>query len=97
MTKPIPNTKFKAWLEAATPYMKKQLASMAKTSEAMFRQWAEGRRQCSAEKAGLIEEATAKIALTSSAPRPLSRADMCQACAKCSYFLDAQNDVDDLK
>lgn len=97
-TKLIPNIPFQRWLDAATPAMKKYLELLADTKECMFRQWSSGRRKCSAEMAGAIERATLEISKTvPEAPLPLSRGDMCEACSKCGYFLDAQKDVDDLK
>lgn len=95
-----PNKAFIAWLDKATPLVKRQLEILAETSESMLRQWAAGRRQCSAEKAGLVEAASLEIAKTiPGAPAALSRGDMCEACAKCNYFLAGSLDteVDDHK
>lgn len=95
-----PNKPFSLWLSKATPYVKQQLEVLAQTTESMFRQWASGRRQCSAEKAGLVESATLQIAKTiPGAPEALTRGDMCDACAKCEYFRAgcASVDVDDHK
>lgn len=93
-----PNKPFSKWLNAATPYIRDLLEQLAQTSDAMFRQWAAGRRQCSADKAGLVEAATLEIYKTvPNAPLPLTRGDMCEACAKCQYFIDGQAELDDLK
>jgi hypothetical protein len=90
-----PNKAFSRWLDAASPLARKHLATLAKTSDAMFRQWAVGRRQCSAEKAGEVESATLTIANTvPGAPAALTRADMCPACAKCDYFKSFVSSVD---
>ena len=97
-TKLTPNLPFQRWLDAATPLMKRYLEVWADTKECMFRQWASGRRNLSAEMAGAIESATVEIAKTvPGAPPALTRGDLCSACAKCSYFQDAQKDVDDHK
>lgn len=91
-----PNRAFSAWLAKATPLVKQRLEDMAQTSESMFRQWAAGRRQCSAEKAGLVEAATIEIAKTiPGAPASLTRGDMCEACSKCEYFQARRDDIDE--
>jgi DNA-binding transcriptional regulator YdaS (Cro superfamily) len=82
-----PKPALRAWLEAATPAMKKELCSYAGTANSMLRQWRVGRRDLSAEKAGQVSLATHTIkALNPEAPEPLSRGDLCNACRTCPYF-----------
>ena len=95
--KPQMNKKIVAWLAAATPRHKSLLAEYAGTSRNMFRQWARGVRLPSADMAGRVELGTQTIAIAENGPAPLSRADLCAACAKCPYYKSFESDVDDLK
>lgn len=82
-----PNLPLAKWLNAITPSMRQMLSRMAGTSESMYRQWVQGRRGLSAEKAGALEEAMIFLhARHPGVPDPLTRGDLCEACRKCPYF-----------
>lgn len=86
-----------AWLEKATPPMKKHLVDLANSSECMFRQWSKGRRAMSAEKAGRLAAASVEVFDNiPGAPEPLTRGDLCEACRNCEYFNKVENDMADL-
>lgn len=84
-------TKLEAWINAA-PTFQKLLAELGKTSESMFRQWISGRRGMSAAKAADLEKAMLdlKSDYPNSVPKPLTRADLCDACNQCPYFKAAK-------
>lgn len=85
-----PNEKFKKWLDKATPLMRLHLAMLAGTSRQMFRQWASGRRALSAEMAGEVSKASLFLSDNNpKVPEPLTRGDLCDACAKCEHFLES--------
>lgn len=80
------------WLSAASPAMKQKLATLAESSECMFRQWVAGRRGMSAEKAGLVANASTAVSREfPDAPKPLKRGDMCEACRNCEYYNQIEN------
>jgi len=81
-----------SWLSYATPQMKQLLASLANSSECMFRQWTAGRRGMSAGKAGELAAASAKVKqVIPNAPVPLKRGDLCEACRTCEYYNQVEN------
>lgn len=87
MAKYTPLTALSNWLSAASPTMKQKLAALAESSECMFRQWVAGRRGMSAEKAGLVAQATVDIVREfPGAPSPLKRGELCDACRNCDYY-----------
>lgn len=84
----------KEWLEAATPEAKQLLAKLANASKDMRQQWVTGRRAMSAAKAGELAEATVTIRdLHKDAPLPLTRGDLCAACARCPYYLKERDEI----
>lgn len=92
MTAPKPNIyppcpKLAGWLKKAKTDMRARLAFLARTSDAMYRQWVPGRRGVSADMAGRIEDATRQIKIENpAAPEPVLRGDLCEACRRCPYF-----------
>jgi DNA-binding transcriptional regulator YdaS (Cro superfamily) len=91
-TKYAPITALSNWLAVATPQMKQKLATLAESSECMFRQWVAGRRGMSAEKAGLVAAATNVIeAEFDAAPKALKRGELCDACRSCDYYNQIEN------
>jgi hypothetical protein len=84
------NVKLKRWMEKASPMVRAALLSAAKTKDSMLRQWASGRRSCSADLAGRVEVAMQGIQRDFvSAPAALNRGDLCPACRKCPYLIEA--------
>lgn len=76
------------WLDNAPKNMAQLLADAAHTSTAMFSQWIHGGRGISAEKAGEIVDAMKHLAKDhKTAPKPLTRGDLCDTCRRCEYFL----------
>ncbi len=85
-----PNPVLGAWLKAATPSMKKALYALIASTPVVLWQHVSGRRNMSAEKAGRVEQAMQTIAKSSrEAPTPLTRGMLCDACSKCSYYLNS--------
>ena len=80
-------SKLKDWQTWATAAEQKTLARAAGTSHAyLFNQVADGHRSVSAGLAGKIETAAEKLHRASDGRLPqLTRADLCPACAECSY------------
>ena len=75
------------WLEKAPDEFRQLLAELASTDSCMYRQWIAGRRGMSAEKAGMLENATRLIKdRHPDAPAPLLRGELCEACQNCEYF-----------
>ena len=92
------NEKLKTWLSKGGVAYRDLLIETAGTSIGMIRQWTTGRRNPTAANAGDLVNAMETIAMTYvDAPRPLTRGDLCEACARCPHFLDALHDIDDLK
>lgn len=92
MAKYPPTPKLAAWLEATTKQMSCLLAELSGTSVAMFRQWIPGRRGISADMAGRLVDGMRKLGEDHrTAPDPLTRGDLCDACRKCEYFKNRDN------
>lgn len=92
MSKYAPIIALSNWLAVASPQMKTRLASIAESSECMFRQWVSGRRAMSAEKAGLVAQASAEIHREfPDSPKPLKRGELCEACRNCDYYNQIEN------
>ena len=92
MSKYSPIIALSNWLAIASPAMKTRLATLAESSECMFRQWVAGRRAMSAEKAGLVAQASAEIQREfPDAPKPLKRGELCDACRNCDYYNQIEN------
>ena len=92
MSKYTPITALANWLAVASPQMKQKLATLAESSECMFRQWVAGRRAMSAEKAGFVAQASAEISREFlDAPKPLKRGELCDACRNCDYYNQIEN------
>lgn len=92
MSKYAPIIALSNWLASASPQMKQRLATLAESSECMFRQWVSGRRAMSAEKAGMVAAASAEISREFPvAPKPLKRGDLCEACRNCDYYNQIEN------
>lgn len=78
----------KNWISTSTPAFRAMLCDLSKTSDNMLTQWMSGRRAMSAEKAGLVANASKEIKKQFiEAPVALTRGDLCEACKKCEYFL----------
>lgn len=76
----------KVWIALASADEQLALAERVGTSRATLYQYANGHRQCSAERAGEIERATADMARSSKGRLPrLFRTDLADACAQCDY------------
>lgn len=85
--KPAPVlTQLKLWMRVASPAEQEALAKRVGTSRHMLYQVANGHRNFSAAKAGLMEDATAAMhkATRGRLPR-LYRSDLADACAHCRY------------
>lgn len=79
-------TAMKAWMKAATQAERGALAAAVGTSVGMLIQYAGGHRDCSAERAGKIEAATAAMHKLSKGRLPkIVRTDLCDACRQCQY------------
>jgi DNA-binding transcriptional regulator YdaS (Cro superfamily) len=76
----------KIWIALASADEQQVLAERVGTSRATLYQYANGHRQCSAERAGEIERVTAEMARASKGRLPrLYRTDLADACAQCDY------------
>ncbi len=92
MAKYAPIKALSNWLEKATPQMKQHLATLAESSDCMFRQWVSGRRAMSADKAGFVAAASVELKKDfPDAPPPLKRGDLCEACRNCDYYNQVEN------
>lgn len=79
-------TSIKAWMSAATVAEQETLASAVGTTRGMLYQYAAGNRDCSADRAGKIEAATAVMHKASKGRLPkIVRTDLCEACRACQY------------
>lgn len=78
-------TKLAQWLEAATPFERKSLIKLAKISEQTLYFLLNGKRKASAEVAGRMAGALAEIKGAADHLPEVTRADICEACAKCPY------------
>ena len=77
----------RGWLSTASRAQAERVARLAKTTLATLRQIAggyrtEGEARTTPEMARNIELATTKVTPAS----PVSRANLCPACARCEYF-----------
>ena len=76
----------KIWIALASADEQHVLAERVGTSRATLYQYANGHRQCSAERAGEIERVTAEMARASKGRLPrIFRTDLADACAQCDY------------
>jgi len=76
----------KIWIALASADEQHVLAERVGTSRATLYQYANGHRQCSAERAGEIERVTAEMARASKGRLPrIYRTDLADACAQCDY------------
>lgn len=83
----VPLPKLKSWLQSASTLLKQQLCDMAGTSDSMYRQWVVGRRAMSADLAGRVARATQTLyEQNPTAPKPLTRGDLCEACRNCELY-----------
>ena len=79
-------TPLKIFMRAATAAEQELLAKEIGTSVGMLRQYAGGHREMSADRAGRLEEATAKMHKASKGRLPkIVRTDVCAACRQCQY------------
>lgn len=79
-------TPLKTFMKAATADELALLADKVGTSVGMLRQYAGGHREMSAERAGRLEDATAKMHKASKGRLPkIVRTDVCAACRSCQY------------
>ena len=80
------------WLRAATTDEQAVLATEARTSRQYLYHIAGGFRTPSADVAGRIETAAAKLRRVSKGRLPkLTRADICPACEQCPYIKKCRN------
>ena len=83
---PPPVSALKLWMKLATADEQEALAAQCETSRQMLYQVANGHRNFSAAKAGLIEAASAAMHKASRGRLPkLYRSDLAAACAGCAY------------
>lgn len=74
------------WIALASADEQQLLADRVGTSRATLYQYANGHRQCSADRAGEIERVTGEMARASKGRLPrLYRTDLAAACAECEY------------
>lgn len=79
-------TPMQAWMRASTAAEQEVLASKVGTSRGTLYQYAGGHRECSAERAGQIESATAEMhKLSKGRLLRVMRTDLCAACRSCPY------------
>ena len=79
-------TPMKAWMASATVTEQETLAEAVGTSRGMLYQYASGERDCSAERAGKFEAATAVMHRASKGRLPkIVRTVLCAACRACQY------------
>jgi hypothetical protein len=79
-------TSIKNWMSIATADEREQLAAMVGTTAGNLYQLSGGHRQASAQMAGVIEAATAKMHKSSKGRLPkIYRTDLCMACQHCNY------------
>lgn len=85
-TRTTPPTPLRLWMRAASPEERLALAAAIGTSLGQLHQYAGGHRNASAERAGLIEAATAEMHRASQGRLPrLYRTDLAEACRSCGY------------
>ncbi len=78
-------TPMRQWMNVATPEEQEQMAMLAGTTRAMLYQYSGGHRTMSAERAGVIEAAAAKMRRTNRKLPKLFRIDLAPACRSCPY------------
>lgn len=79
---------FKLWMRLSTAGEKTRLATLAKTSLSYLYVIAAGDNKPSAEMAARIENATAKMVVSSKYRLPwVMRTDICAACSKCPHVV----------
>lgn len=76
-------TPFKTWMSNATPEEQQRLAVFIGTSRAYLYQLGNDHRGVSAAYAAKVEEGTR--GLKRKGLEPVSRTDLCEACASCPY------------
>jgi hypothetical protein len=84
--------RFREWMEESTIAEKKLLALRAKTALSLLYQLGYGTRNASADLAARVAKG---IEMVNSKPRhkPLPevlRGDLCETCAKCSYYKECE-------
>lgn len=81
--------KFKAWMHESTTDEKETVIAVADTSLAMLYQLASGHRKASADLAGRIVKGLTLVGKKRrKTPLPVVlRGDLCETCAKCSYYM----------